>query len=238
MLLRGRGQDKDARLLEQEIDALWRGRSPAELVDLAIRQAVSANVIGYGKTKLSAGRRNEFASRRSAPAVLATLNLAKSLGYRDFAPSGAGRRQTTANSDAQPPAWARPGATVQDQHDREDWPESGRRRRCCAMPCEPYSIHLFTYIRRFKTSRKDRRSSVTSDGPISFLKGRDPRTRSITLREAVMSDKEPHEKPAPNPDKKAEQKTSETVHLSAEELRKISGGQAALLSLLPPQTSN
>ncbi len=32
------------------------------------------------------------------------------------------------------------------------------------------------------------------------------------------------EKPAPKPDTKVEKKTSETVNLSAEELRKISGG--------------
>jgi len=39
-----------------------------------------------------------------------------------------------------------------------------------------------------------------------------------------MSEKKPHEKPAPKTDKKGEKKTSETVQLSAEELRKISGG--------------
>ena len=38
-----------------------------------------------------------------------------------------------------------------------------------------------------------------------------------------MSDKK-NEKPASQPDTKADKKTSETVHLSAEELRKISGG--------------
>jgi hypothetical protein len=39
-----------------------------------------------------------------------------------------------------------------------------------------------------------------------------------------MSEKKPREKPMPKPDKKVDHKTSETVHLSAEELRKISGG--------------
>jgi hypothetical protein len=35
------------------------------------------------------------------------------------------------------------------------------------------------------------------------------------------------EKPAPKPDTKADKKTSETVNLSAEDLRKISGGAIA-----------
>ncbi len=35
------------------------------------------------------------------------------------------------------------------------------------------------------------------------------------------------EKPAPKQDAKADKKTSETVHLSAEDLRKISGGGSA-----------
>ena len=39
-----------------------------------------------------------------------------------------------------------------------------------------------------------------------------------------MSDKGKSEKPAPKPEGKEDKKTSETVHLSAEELRKISGG--------------
>jgi len=42
-----------------------------------------------------------------------------------------------------------------------------------------------------------------------------------------MSDKKPQEKPVPKQEVKADQKTSETVHLSAEELRKISGGAIA-----------
>lgn len=39
-----------------------------------------------------------------------------------------------------------------------------------------------------------------------------------------MSDKKKNEKSTPQPDTKADKKASETVHLSAEELRKISGG--------------
>ncbi len=35
------------------------------------------------------------------------------------------------------------------------------------------------------------------------------------------------EKPAPKQDTKADKKTSETVHLSAEDLRRISGGASA-----------
>jgi len=42
-----------------------------------------------------------------------------------------------------------------------------------------------------------------------------------------MSDKKKNEKPKSQPDTKADRKTSETVNLSAEELRKISGGATA-----------
>ncbi len=42
-----------------------------------------------------------------------------------------------------------------------------------------------------------------------------------------MSDKKKNEKSTSQPDTKADKKTSETVHLSAEELRKISGGAVA-----------
>ncbi len=41
------------------------------------------------------------------------------------------------------------------------------------------------------------------------------------------------ERPTPKPETKADKKTSETVHLSAEELRKISGGLAP--SIIPPE---
>ncbi len=44
------------------------------------------------------------------------------------------------------------------------------------------------------------------------------------------------EKPAPKPETKADKKTSETVHLSAEDLRKISGGAA--IHNPPPKTTN
>ena len=44
-----------------------------------------------------------------------------------------------------------------------------------------------------------------------------------------MSDKKKkNEKSAPRPDTKADKKTSETVNLSAEDLRKISGGAKAI----------
>ncbi len=46
-----------------------------------------------------------------------------------------------------------------------------------------------------------------------------------------MSTKEKNQKADPKPQTEPEQKTSETVHLSAEELRKISGGQT---SMIPP----
>ncbi len=39
-----------------------------------------------------------------------------------------------------------------------------------------------------------------------------------------MSDKKKNEKAAPQPETNANKKTSETVQLSAEDLRKISGG--------------
>jgi hypothetical protein len=41
-----------------------------------------------------------------------------------------------------------------------------------------------------------------------------------------MSDKNAQKKPAPKADPKADPKKSETVNLSAEELRKISGGSS------------
>ena len=40
-------------------------------------------------------------------------------------------------------------------------------------------------------------------------------------------DQDKEKKPAPKPDAQADKKTSETVHLSAEELRRISGGTHA-----------
>ena len=48
-----------------------------------------------------------------------------------------------------------------------------------------------------------------------------------------MSDKGKSKKPEPKPENPADKKTSETVHLSAEELRKISGGAA---THPPPQS--
>lgn len=48
-----------------------------------------------------------------------------------------------------------------------------------------------------------------------------------------MGDKK-KERPAPKPETKADKKTSETVHLSADELRRISGG--GTLNNPPPKT--
>jgi len=47
-----------------------------------------------------------------------------------------------------------------------------------------------------------------------------------------MSDKKAQKKPAPKSDPKVDPKKTETVQLSAEELRKISGG--AFVKLKPP----
>ncbi len=63
------------------------------------------------------------------------------------------------------------------------------------------------------------------EGVNSYFTGR--AFRKLFIGEPVMSDKKKHEKSPPKPDTKGEKKTSETVHLSAEELRKISGGAAA-----------
>jgi len=63
------------------------------------------------------------------------------------------------------------------------------------------------------------------DGVDSYFTGR--AIRQLFIVEAVMSDKKKNEKSAPRPDTKADKKTSETVQLSAEELRKISGGATA-----------
>jgi hypothetical protein len=49
---------------------------------------------------------------------------------------------------------------------------------------------------------------------------------------AIMSDKNAPKKPAPKAEPKPDPKKSETVNLSAEELRKISGGAA---QGLPPK---
>jgi hypothetical protein len=43
----------------------------------------------------------------------------------------------------------------------------------------------------------------------------------------MSNKKQDREKAKPKPEPEAEKKTSETVHLSAEELRKISGGSGA-----------
>ena len=63
------------------------------------------------------------------------------------------------------------------------------------------------------------------EGVNSYFTGR--AFRNLFIGEPVMSDKKKHEKSAPQPDTKADKKTSETVNLSAEELRKISGGATA-----------
>jgi len=56
----------------------------------------------------------------------------------------------------------------------------------------------------------------------SYLTGR--AFRELFTAEVVMSDKKKNEKAAPQPETNANKKTSETVQLSAEDLRKISGG--------------
>jgi hypothetical protein len=56
--------------------------------------------------------------------------------------------------------------------------------------------------------------------------------------EAVMSGQKKPQTPTPKPDANVDKKTSETVNLSAEELRKISGGAGAVGSNpKPPPTS-
>ena len=49
----------------------------------------------------------------------------------------------------------------------------------------------------------------------------------VLILEAKMSDEKKEKKSAPKPETKADKKGSETVHLSAEDLRKISGGSKA-----------
>jgi len=57
--------------------------------------------------------------------------------------------------------------------------------------------------------------------------------RRLFTTEAIMSDKNKNEKSKPKGETKSDKKTSETVNLSAEELRKISGGTKVTQPPLP-----
>ena len=110
----------------------------------------------------------------------------------------------------------------------------------CPVPgvfpaCHPLKGHRFgvLYVRtfiRFKNFRK-RGGLCNIQVLVSFLFNREV-SHPLT-EEAIMSGKDKNKKPAPKPDAKEDKKTSETVHLSAEELRKISGG----VGVTYPETS-
>jgi serine/threonine-protein kinase len=82
-LLRVLGKTEEATQLEEERTALWRALPAADLVNLAINQAIAANVIGYGKTTLSAA--GEEARRHDRQRAASSLGLALKLGYKDRA---------------------------------------------------------------------------------------------------------------------------------------------------------
>jgi tetratricopeptide (TPR) repeat protein len=82
-LLRTLGRSAEAANLDTEREALWKGRSPAELVALAGEQASRATLIGYGKTKLS--DQGKLVRRLDLNQAAANLRLAIVLGYNDFA---------------------------------------------------------------------------------------------------------------------------------------------------------
>ena len=82
-LLQERGQQKDASQLDDERIALWKERPVTDLVDLAARLAVRADIIGYGGTTISpAGQKVRRLDRNQAAA---NLRLAFTRGFKDLA---------------------------------------------------------------------------------------------------------------------------------------------------------
>jgi len=81
-LLRECGLQKEASQLDDELITLWKEPPVSELVDLAARLAVRADVIGYGATPLPrAGQKVRELDRDQAAA---TLRLALGRGFKDF----------------------------------------------------------------------------------------------------------------------------------------------------------
>jgi hypothetical protein len=81
-ILRILGRAADADNLDLEREALWKGQSPGELVELAGEEAKRASVIGYGKTVVN--ERGGSIRQRDLDQAAANLRLAIALGFRDL----------------------------------------------------------------------------------------------------------------------------------------------------------
>jgi eukaryotic-like serine/threonine-protein kinase len=81
-ILRTLGKDADADKLDREREALWKGQSPGELVELAGEEAKRASVIGYGKTTVN--EQGGSVRQRDLDQAAANLHLAVTMGFRKF----------------------------------------------------------------------------------------------------------------------------------------------------------
>ena len=82
-LLSERGQGNAASQHDEKRIALWKGRPVTEIVDLATKLAVRADVIGYGETSVPAAGQNVRKLDRDQAA--ANLQLAIKGGFKDLA---------------------------------------------------------------------------------------------------------------------------------------------------------
>jgi serine/threonine-protein kinase len=72
----------EADRLEAERQAMWRGRPPGELADLAMEETTEAARVGYGRVPVN--DRAEAVRRLGLDLAAANLRLAVAMGFRDF----------------------------------------------------------------------------------------------------------------------------------------------------------
>jgi hypothetical protein len=82
-LFRALGKSADADKLDQEREALWKGRDPGELVVLVGEEASRATVIGFGETAIR--EKGQSVRQLGLDQAAANLRLAIELGYSDIA---------------------------------------------------------------------------------------------------------------------------------------------------------
>src|SRR5208337_2106573 len=78
-LLDSHGQGTEAANFDKERKTVWQERAPAELIDLATREAARANVIGYGNKPLPEG--GERVRQLDRDQAASTLQLALARGF-------------------------------------------------------------------------------------------------------------------------------------------------------------
>jgi hypothetical protein len=76
------GGTGEADRLEAERQALWRGRPPGELAELAMEETTEAARVGYGRVPVN--DRAEAVRRLGLELAAANLRLAVDTGFRDF----------------------------------------------------------------------------------------------------------------------------------------------------------